>query len=310
MTNTFSRINSIGVVPVIAFDHTDDAVLTAQALRRGCVNTMEITLRTDAALSAIETVSVEYPDMLVGAGTVLTLQQCKDAVSAGAEFIVSPGLNPAVVSWCLERNIAVIPGCVTPTEITQALLLGVNTLKFFPANIYGGLEAMKALHAPFRQVRFIPTGGVNGKNLSEYSNIPYISAVGGTWLCSQKDIAAHNFDTITTLARAAYQTMHRLDLLHAFAERGAAASVRRTLADLFDLHVTEIAAPPAVSGVPAASGYAEILSNHVERTGSLCAQHGFLPDPAHTSLSSNGAIRSMLCRNAANDLLIRISDHV
>ena len=190
-----------GVIPVVVLDDTAQALPTANALLAGGVSVMEITFRTAAAASSIKAVSESCPEMLVGAGTVVTLEQCKQALECGAKFIVSPGFDPEVVSWCVERNIPITPGCVTPTEIMTAMKLGLNVVKFFPAGVYGGLKAMKALAAPFGGVKFIPTGGVDAKNLKEYLEAPFVHAVGGSWLCPKKEIAAGNFDAVTALCR-------------------------------------------------------------------------------------------------------------
>ena len=160
---------------------------------------MEITFRTAAAPASIRNVAENCPEMLVGAGTVLTLEQCRTAVEMGAEFIVSPGLNREVVAWCLKQNIPVIPGCVTPTEITMAVNMGLHVVKFFPANIYGGLKTMKNLSAVFSGVSFIPTGGVNAENVREYYSAPFVYAVGGSWVCPKAEIMAGNFSRITEL---------------------------------------------------------------------------------------------------------------
>ena len=194
-----------GIVPVVVLDDAKDAVPTAKALLAGGVDVMEITFRTAAAADSIKAVSESCPDMLVGAGTVVTLDQCKQALECGAQFIVSPGLDPEVVSWCVERNVPITPGCVTPTEIIAAMKLGLNVVKFFPAGVYGGLKAMKALAAPFGRIKFIPTGGVEAKNLKEYLETPFVHAVGGSWLCPKKEIAAGNFDAVTALCCEASQ---------------------------------------------------------------------------------------------------------
>ena len=194
-----------GVIPVVVLDDTAKALPTANALLAGGVSVMEITFRTAAAADSIKAVSENCPEMLVGAGTVVTLDQCKQALECGAKFIVSPGFDPEVVSRCVERNVPITPGCVTPTEIMAAMKLGLNVVKFFPAGVYGGLKAMKALSAPFGSVRFIPTGGVDAKNLKEYLEAPFVHAVGGSWLCPKKEIATGNFDAITALCKEASQ---------------------------------------------------------------------------------------------------------
>lgn len=199
--DVLSRMARSGIVPVVVLDDAKDAVPTAKALVAGGVDVMEITFRTAAARDSIAAVAKDCPDMLVGAGTVINLEQCKTAVEAGAKFIVSPGFNPAVVKWCVENNVPVTPGCVTPSEITAALELGLKVIKFFPANVYGGLTAMKALSGPFGSVKFIPTGGVNGNNVGEYISAPFVHAVGGSWVCAKSDIAAGNFEKITQLCK-------------------------------------------------------------------------------------------------------------
>lgn len=212
--NVLERIGNIGIVPVVVIEDAQHVLPTADALIKGGIGVMEITLRTKAGLASIEKAAAERPDMLVGAGTVLTLEQCKVCVQAGAKFIVSPGFDYNMVKWCVDNGVAVTPGCVTPTEVMQALSLGVDVLKFFPANVYGGLTAMKALSGPFGSVKFIPTGGVNGDNIGEYAAAPFIHAVGGSWLCAKADIAAGNFDKITQLCKTAVQNSLGFEVAH------------------------------------------------------------------------------------------------
>lgn len=198
------RLAASGIVPVVVIEDAKDAVPTANALLAGGVDVMEITFRTAAARDAIAAVARDCQNMLVGAGTVVTLEQCKIAVEAGAKFIVSPGFCREVVAWCVENSIPVTPGCVTPTEIMEAMSIGIRVIKFFPANVFGGLKALKALSAPFDGVRFIPTGGVNAENLAEFVAAPFVHAVGGSWICQKSDISAGNFEKITQLAREAH----------------------------------------------------------------------------------------------------------
>ena len=193
------RLANSVVVPVVVLDRAEDAVPTAKAMAAGGVDTMEITFRTACAPEAIKAVAENCPEVLVGAGTIVHLEQCKLAIEMGAKFIVSPGFDAAVVRYCVENGIAVCPGCVTPTEIMAALKLGLKMVKFFPANVYGGLNAMKNLSAPFVGLKFLPTGGVNTANIKEYIDAPFIHAVGGSWVCPKADIAAGNFEKITNL---------------------------------------------------------------------------------------------------------------
>ena len=193
------RLAQCIVVPVVVLDKVEDAIPTAKALAAGGIDTMEITFRTACAPECIKAVAENCPDVLVGAGTIINLDQCKLAIEMGAKFIVSPGFSHEVVSYCVENGITVLPGCVTPTEIMYALSYGLDTVKFFPANIYGGLVAMKHLCAPFSGLKFVPTGGVNNDNIHEFAEAPYVHAVGGSWVCPKADINAGNWEKITNL---------------------------------------------------------------------------------------------------------------
>ena len=201
--DTLKIMAESGIVPVVVLDDAKDAVATAKALLAGGIRVMEITFRTAAAEQSIKNVAAECPEMLVGAGTVITLEQCKVAVNAGAKFIVAPGYDDEVVAWCVENGVAVTPGCVTPTEIMMAMKRGLKVVKFFPANVYGGLKALKSLSGPFGSMKFIPTGGVSDDNSGEFAAASFIQAVGGSWICPKADIAAGNFDRITELCRKA-----------------------------------------------------------------------------------------------------------
>lgn len=212
--DVLSRLAAAGVVPVVVLDKAEDAVPAAKAMVAGGIDVMEITFRTAAAADSIRAVAAEVPEMLVGAGTVLNLEQCKLAVECGAKFIVSPGYDEETVAWCVENGVAVTPGCVTPTEIMAALKHGLKVVKFFPANVYGGLSAIKALSGPFVGLKFIPTGGVNQQNLGEFVSNPSIHAVGGSWVCPKADIAAHNFDKITQLCAEARRGVMGFELAH------------------------------------------------------------------------------------------------
>ncbi len=199
--NIKEKIHDVGIVPVVVIEDVKDAVPLANALLAGGICFMEITLRTACALDAIKEVATNVPGMIVGAGTVLNRSQAADAVAAGAEFIVSPGLDEETVIYCKENNIYCCPGCVTPTEIMKAISLGLDVVKFFPANVYGGLKALKALAAPFTGVKFLPTGGINEENMSEYAEAPFIIAIGGSFVCTKKDIKDNNFEKITELSK-------------------------------------------------------------------------------------------------------------
>lgn len=200
MQNIVETLSQIGLVPVITIDRPEDAVPLARALHAGGVSSAEITFRTSAAAEAIRLIASEVPEVLAGAGTVLTVQQAEQAVQAGAQYIVAPGFDPAIVDWCQEHNIPIIPGVATPTEISMALAKGLTLLKFFPAEEIGGIRMLKALYAPFQMVRFIPTGGINTSNLSTYLALPNVAACGGSWLATKKLLTEGKFAEITRLA--------------------------------------------------------------------------------------------------------------
>ena len=208
------RLENAGVVPVVVIEDAKDAVPTAKAMLEGGIDVMEITFRTAAAADSIKAVSDACPDMLVGAGTVLNVEQCEKAIGCGAKFIVSPGFDADVVRLCQEKGVAATPGCVTPTEITAGIKMGLKVLKFFPANVYGGLSALKALSAPFGGIKFIPTGGVNEANLAEFIRAPFIHAVGGSWVCPKADITAGNFGKITALCKEARRILLGFEIEH------------------------------------------------------------------------------------------------
>ena len=197
------QIEKLGLVPVVVLHDAKDAKPLAQALCQGGLPCAEVTFRTDAAEESIRQMSREFPDMLVGAGTVLTIDQVNRAVDAGAKFIVSPGFDPQIVDYCLNRQIPVFPGCVTPSEVAQAVKRGLRVVKFFPAKQYGGVSTIKALAAPYVGLRFMPTGGVSASNLREYLECSSIVACGGSWMVKGDLIQAGAFEEITRMTREA-----------------------------------------------------------------------------------------------------------
>ena len=240
--DVLKRLAQSGVVPVVVLEDAKDAVPTAKAMIAGGIDVMEITFRTAAAADSIKAVAQECPDMVVGAGTVVNLEQCKLAVECGAKFIVSPGYDEETVAWCCDNGIPVTPGCVTRTEIMMALKHGLKVLKFFPANVYGGLSAIKSLAGPFGGVKFIPTGGVNAQNLAEFISSPYIHAVGGSWICPKADIAAGNFDKITALCKEARKSLLGFEVAHIginTPDADAAMDVCKAFNDAFDFNVKQ-----------------------------------------------------------------------
>lgn len=201
--NITEQIQNLAVVPVVVLEDTEDALPLAKALCEGGLPCAEVTFRTDAAEESIKIMTEAFPDMLVGAGTVLTAEQVDQAVKAGAKFIVSPGFDPEIVDYCILKDIPVFPGCITPSEVAQAVKRGLKVIKFFPAEQFGGIAAIKALAAPYTDITFMPTGGINPKNLENYLSDDKIIACGGSWMVKGNLIKEGRFDEIRILTAEA-----------------------------------------------------------------------------------------------------------
>lgn len=196
-------LREIGIIPVIRIEDPKDAVPLAKALAEGGIPAAEITFRTDAAEEAIRRIVAEVPEVTVCAGTVLDVPTAKKAVEAGAKAVISPGLNPSVVAWCVENSVPVIPGCATPSEVETAMRLGLDFVKLFPAEVVGGVAMLKALSGPYGGMSFMPTGGVSPQNVGSYLALKNVVCCGGSWLAPEKLVAAGDFAAITELAREA-----------------------------------------------------------------------------------------------------------
>ena len=203
------RFHEFGVVPVVVLEDEKAAVPLAKALVQGGLPCAEVTFRTEAAAESIRLMSEAYPDMLVGAGTVLTTEQVDLAVKSGAKFIVSPGFDPEVVDYCLKKNIPVLPGCITPSEVAQAVKRGLKVVKFFPAEQAGGIAMIKAMAAPYYNVKFMPTGGISPKNLNDYLSCDKILCCGGSWMVKGDMIKNGEFDKIQMLVKEAKELAER-----------------------------------------------------------------------------------------------------
>jgi len=204
MEELLKKLGKLRLVPVVKIDHADDADGLAEALVEGGLPCAEITFRTDAAEAAIRKVA-KRNDMLVGAGTVLSVENVKKAVDAGAKFIVSPGINPKVVEYCVSNSIPITPGVCTPTDVELGMSFGLTALKFFPAEAMGGLKTLKAISAPYTMVTFIPTGGINAKNVGDYLSFNKVLCCGGSWMVKGELITAHRFEEITALTKEAVE---------------------------------------------------------------------------------------------------------
>ena len=208
MNTTLEKLGKFGVVPVVVLDDANDAAPLAKALCDGGLACAEVTFRTDAAEESIRIMTSQYPEMIVGAGTVLTKEQVDRAVAAGARFIVTPGLDPEIVRYCMEKGVPVTPGVVTPSELAQAYALGLRLVKFFPAEPSGGLPMIKALAAPYNMMQFMPTGGISASTLCDYLRYEKIFACGGSWMVKGSLIKTGEFDKITELTKEAVELVH------------------------------------------------------------------------------------------------------
>lgn len=214
MNILLEKLSQMGIVPVIALNNSKDAAPLANALCNGGLPCAEVTFRTAAAFDSIQIMTNQFPDILVGAGTVLTIEQVDAAIQAGAKFIVSPGFNSKIVKYCTDKNILIIPGCTNPSDIEQAIEFGLEVVKFFPAEASGGLDMIKAISAPYPKMKFMPTGGINIKNLNSYLNFNRVIACGGSWMVNQDLITNGDFTQIEELTKDAVSQVLGFELAH------------------------------------------------------------------------------------------------
>jgi len=210
LNNIISKINEIGIVPVIAISDVEKAVPLANALIAGEIPCAEITFRTAEGEECIRRIAAEVPDIIVGAGTVLSIEQAERAKKAGAKFVVSPGFNPRVVFYCIENEIPIIPGCANPSDMEAVMEFGLDTIKFFPAEQAGGLAYIKACAAPYPNLKFMPTGGINAKNIGTYIAFNKVIACGGSWMVSKELIETGDYSEITRLCKEAVQIIKKV----------------------------------------------------------------------------------------------------
>ena len=300
MNPILEQFQKLGIIPVVVIDDAKDAVPLAKALCEGGLPVAEVTFRTDAAEEAIRLMSEAYPEMLVGAGTVLTTEQVDRAVAAGSKFIVSPGLNPKVVKYCQEKNVPITPGTARPTDIEMALELGLDVVKFFPAEQNGGLAMIKAMAAPYTKVKFMPTGGINAKNLKSYLDFDKIIACGGSWMVPKDLVAAGDFEAIKNLTREAVNTMLGFELRHvginANSEEeadGVAGSFEKLFGFTKKVGGSSVFAGTAIEIMKApylgANGHIAIGTNYIERAVYHMELQGFEFDP-ETAKYKNGKL--------------------
>lgn len=242
MSELTKQIFEIGVVPLIVLEDVQDAVPLAKALVKGGIPVAEVTFRTDAALDIIKEIAQNVPQIILGAGTVHNVKNAQLAIEAGAKFIVTPGFNAEVIAYCVQNNIDVLPGCVSPADIEQALSFGLDTVKFFPAEAYGGIKTLKTLAGPYGGVQFMPTGGVNTENMADYLALPNVAAVGGSFVTPDNLIKEKRWEDIALLCRQVMLKILNFSLVHVginTQDQTDGLQTANTLATLFGTQVTE-----------------------------------------------------------------------
>jgi 2-dehydro-3-deoxyphosphogluconate aldolase/4-hydroxy-2-oxoglutarate aldolase len=299
MDACIKELYRIGIVPVVALEDAADALPLGAALKKGGVSAIEVTFRTAAAADAIRLLSREMPELLVGAGTVLTKAQADAAIEAGAKFIVSPGFQPELVSYVLSKGVPMCPGTATPGEMEQAMALGLSAVKFFPAEQNGGAPMLKALSAPYRDLLFMPTGGVKLENLRNYLALDQVFACGGTWLATKDDIKAKAFDKITARTREAVKTMLNFRIKHVGINSKDEAEAKKTATLLcsifdFDYNDTELSvftgtAVEVMKFMGRGSlGHVAIGADNVDRAEYYLRQRGFSFDESTRRVDAAG----------------------
>lgn len=299
MDACIKELYRIGIVPVVALEDAADALPLGAALKKGGVSAIEVTFRTAAAADAIRLLSREMPELLVGAGTVITKAQADAAIEAGAKFIVSPGFQPELVSYVLSKGVPMCPGTATPGEMEQAMALGLSAVKFFPAEQNGGAPMLKALSAPYRDLLFMPTGGVKLENLRNYLALDQVFACGGTWLATKDDIKAKAFDQITARTREAVKTMLNFRIKHVGINSKDAREAKKTATLLcsifdFDYNDTELSvftgtAVEVMKYMGRGSlGHVAIGADNVDRAEYYLRQRGFSFDESTRRVDAAG----------------------
>lgn len=290
-----------GILPVINIPNVSLAIPVAEALRRGGVNAIEVTLRSSDSLESIKSIKSAFPDMTVGSGTVLNVQAVDSAIKNGADFIVSPGYDDEVVNYCVSRGIQIVPGCTTPSEIQKAVKLGLKVLKFFPAELNGGIDAINLLSGPFPDVKFIPTGGINFNNLGTYLSNKKVLACGGSYMATSEQIKNGDFDSIAEACKKALDISLGFELAHIGINCNSndeASFTAQTISKIFRLTPRDlnsaVFAGNAVEAVKyqgrGANGHIGFYTNSIERAAAYFASQGFELDESNTKYKNNKAI--------------------
>jgi 2-dehydro-3-deoxyphosphogluconate aldolase / (4S)-4-hydroxy-2-oxoglutarate aldolase len=317
MNSILEQIGKLGIVPVVKIDNAADAVSLGKALIDGGLPLAEITFRTAAAPEAISNISKAYPEMLVGAGTVLSVDQAKKAVDSGSKFIVSPGFNPAVVEYCVKNNIPITPGCSNPSDIEMALGFGLEGVKFFPAEAFGGLNTLKAMSAPYGMMKFIPTGGIDAKNLNDYLAFPKVLACGGSWMVKDELIKAGNFAEIAKLTREAVNLTLGFELAHIginMPDADSSLAVTKMFNAMFNFPVKEgNSSNFAGTGIEVnksiglgKNGHIAIRTNSIPRAITYLERNGFVVDLSTAKGPAGGAMVAVYMKEEVGGFAVHL----
>ena len=316
-SDVLQQLAVAGIVPVVVIDDAEKAVPLAQALIAGGLPVAEVTFRTAAAEEAIRRISQNVPEILLGAGTVLTIEQAQRAIDAGARYIVSPGLNPDVVRFCQSKGVPITPGCSNPTDIEMAMGLGLDVVKFFPAEAFGGLATLKAIAAPYGKVKFIPTGGIDATNINDYLAFNKVLACGGSWMVKAELIKENKFDEITRLTREAVTTMLGFSLAHVGINADSEETSKRiadAFAGMFGLtpkygnssnfagSIIEV----MKSTGPGAHGHLAIRTNSIPRAIAYLQRLGIAVDMASAKGPEGGAIVAVYLQEPVGGFAIHL----
>jgi len=317
MSDIFTQFHDLGIIPVVAINDAKHAVPLAKALLAGGLPIAEITFRTDAAEESIKRIAKKVPEVLVGAGTVLTVEQAERAVKAGAHYIVSPGIDPKVVGWCVDNKVPVTPGVACPSDIAMALNFGLNVVKFFPAENIGGLPAMKAISAPYGMVKFVPTGGINAANLNTYLGFNKVLACGGSWMVKSELIAEEKFGEIERLTREAVLAMLGFGLMHVginSKDDADALAIAQKLGGLFALPVKQGNSSNFAGSIvevmkgkgPGRHGHIAIGTNDVERAMAYLGRNGVQFDMASVKTPPGTPIKAIYLKGDVGGFAVHL----
>lgn len=317
MNGILKMIGNLGIIPVIKIENPSDIVPLGMALIQGGLPIAEITFRTSAAEEAIKKISKEIPDLLVGAGTVLNVKQAELAIKAGAKFIVTPGINPGVIEYCLSKDILIIPGCSSPTDLETAIGYSIEVVKYFPAEAFGGINAIKALSAPYGMIEFIPTGGITPENMNTYLSYNKVLACGGSWMVKEDLIKSGSFEEITCLTRDAINRMLGFELAHVginMEDPESSLAATKRFSDIFGIPMKEGTSSNFMGSIIEVTkkiglgkhGHLAISTNNIERAIDYLIRNGVDLELSAAKKSETGTITAVYLKEEIGGFAVHL----